>query len=92
MLKDLWSILLSNMSNCSAFGCTICSEKKKISFYQIPGEKWDKILRKTWLYNIKIDGPLSADQSFYICAKHFEESCFERDLKVGEKQSLKCVP
>ena len=79
------------MPSCSASGCTNRSESKKISFYQIPGEKRDKVLRKRWLHNIKREGPLPADKSFYICAEHFEESCFERDLKVGQKQSLKSV-
>ena len=70
-------------------GCTNRSESKKNSFYQIPVEKQDKILRKRWLHYMKRRGPLPAEKSFYICAKHFEENCFERDLKVVQKQSLK---
>ena len=38
---------------------------------------------------MKRRGPLPAEKSFYICAKNFEENCFERDLKVVQKQSLK---
>ena len=80
------------MPSCSAFGCNNCSENKKISFYQSPREKRDKILRERWLHNIKREGPLLAGKSSYICAEHFEESCFERDLKVDQKRSLKVVP
>ena len=72
-------------------GCTNPSERKKNSFYQIPVEKRDKILRKRWLYYMKRGGALPGEKSFSICAKHFEENCFERDLKVGQKQSLKVV-
>ena len=56
------------------------------------GENRDKILRKRWLHNIKNEGTVQADKSFYIYAKHFEESCFERDLKLGQKLSFESVP
>ena len=69
------------MSICSAFGCTNRPENNKISYYQIPREKRGKMLRKRWLQNVKREGPLPADKSFYMCAEHFEESCFGRDLK-----------
>ena len=79
-----------NMPSCPVFGSTKRSKNKNISFYQIPGEKRDKIQRKM----CKREGLLQADKSFnfYICAQHFVENCFQRDLKISQKQSLKGVP
>ena len=84
MLKFSWLIVIINK-----FGCTNHSESKKISFYQIPGEKWEKTPLKTrLLHSIKRESLLPANKIFYICAEYLEESCFERHLKVGQKQSL----
>ena len=72
------------MTNCSAFGCTSRStEDTNLSFHRVPFKKAKKDLRKRWLENIRRDGNLPKDSSFYICSKHFKPfDCFQRDLKV----------
>ena len=72
------------MPSCSAFGCTNrSSQNKTLRFHQIPGEGRNKQLRKQWLNNIRRVGDLPKDKSFYICSEHFENDCYERDLKVS---------
>ena len=39
----------------------------------------------------KVEGPLLAEKSFYMCTEQFEESCFKNHLKLGQIQSLKSV-
>ena len=71
------------MPSCSAFGCTNrSSNNKALLFHQIPGEGRDRELRRRWLNNIRRAGELPKDKSFYICSEHFEDDCYERDLKV----------
>ena len=71
------------MPSCSAFGCTNRSKKdKNISFHRVPSEKRNQELRMKWLQSIKRTGKLPSDAGFFICDSHFDESCFERDLKV----------
>ena len=43
--------------------------------------------RKQWLANIKRGGELSKEEHFVICSQHFDEDCFERDLKI----SIACI-
>ena len=71
------------MVSCSAIGCT----NRSTDFYQVPSEKKNKSLRKQWLVNIRCDGQLPKDNSFYICSDHFEENCFKRDLQVSSTYS-----
>ena len=66
------------MPNCAAFSCTNRLVKNRHYYF-------DKQLRTRWLNNIKRDGELSKNNSFYICSEHFEDECFERELKVGFK-------
>ena len=80
------------MVSCSAaIGCTNRStDNIKIRFYQVPSEKKNKSLRKQWLVNIRRDGQLPKDNSFYICSDHFEENCFKRDLQLRVVHILHC--
>ena len=72
------------MPGCSAYGCSNRSQDKpELSFHKVPSEKTNKSLRKQWLHNIRRDGQLPKDSGFYICSVHFEESCFQRNLKVS---------
>ena len=72
------------MVSCSAIGCTNRStDNPNIRFYQVPSEKKNKPLRKQWLQNVRRDGQLPKDKSFYICSNHFKEDCFQRDLQVS---------
>ena len=71
------------MPSCAAFGCTNHStQNKELRFHQIPGEGRDKQLRQRWLANIRRAGELPKDKGFYICSKHIEDDCYERDIKV----------
>ena len=71
------------MVSCGAIGCTDrSSSNKEIHFYQVPSAKHNPTLRKQWLHNIRRDGKLPKDKSFYICSDHFEEECYQRDLQV----------
>ena len=67
--------------SCAAFGCTNrWKAGSDVTFHKIPKEYQ---LRQKWLQNIKREGKLPQDESFFICSSHFEESCFQRDLKVN---------
>ena len=69
------------MVNCSAFHCTNrSSNHPELSFHIDPREKRSKSIRKQWLHNIRRDGDLPKDNSFFICSAHFEEQCFKHDL------------
>jgi hypothetical protein len=79
-LKDLLRSKNIKMVNCCAVGCSSNSKaksNKKISFYQLPR---DKSLKKVWLAKIK-RANLPREENIKVCNLHFEESCFERDLK-----------
>lgn len=43
--------------------------------------------RYCWWHNIKRQGPLPFKKYFDVCADHFKESCFKKDLKEDLKQS-----
>ena len=67
--------------SCAAFGCTNrWKAGSDVTFHKIPKESQ---LRQKWLQNIMQEGKLPQDESFFICSSHFEESCFQRDLKVN---------
>ena len=72
------------MPSCAAFVCTNHSnENKTLKFHQIPDEGRNKQLWQQWSNNIRRAGELPKDKSFYICSEHFEDDCYERDLKVS---------
>ena len=71
------------MPSCSAIDCVNRSNSSSLSFYQLPSQHKRPELRKKWLLNIRRDGILPKDRSFFICSEHFEKDCFERDLKVS---------
>ena len=68
------------VGSCAAHGCTNkWKADSEIRFYKIPK---DNDLGQKWLNNIRREEKLPKDENFYICLIHFEESCFQRDLKV----------
>ena len=72
------------MVSCSAIGCinrSFQSSSNEDSFHKIPSVKKVSLCQQ-WLTNIRREGPLPKDNSFYICSRHFEPSCFKRDLQV----------
>ena len=76
------------MVNCSGYGCTNRSTNRPdLSFHKIPSLK-NKSLREQWLHNIRRDGQLPKDASFYICSEHFEQHCFRRDLQVSSTKYI----
>ena len=52
-------------------------------FHRIPAANAEnKLLRQRCIQNIHRKDPLPKDETFYVCANHFEKYCFHRDLKV----------
>ena len=65
--------------SCAAYGCTNkWKTDSEIKFYKIPK---DNDLGQKWLNNIRRDGKLPKDENFCIFLIHFEESCFQQDLR-----------
>ena len=58
------------------------NSKRTLSFYRVPSQSKDKLLRKAWLDNIKERN--NSIENFDICSDHFEPECFEKDLKVSQ--------
>ena len=50
---------------------------KNIKFYRLPR---DDSLKKIWIQKIKREN-LPMQEHISLCNLHFEDSCFERDLK-----------
>ena len=72
------------MVNCAAIDCsniTISNKKKNesISFYKLPKEN---ARRKLWISKLNREN-LPKDENIFICHMHFEDHCFERDLRVS---------
>ena len=66
-------------------GCTNrrhTPSQEVIRFYKISSSK-KSLLWQRWLHNIRCKLPLPKDSSFYICAVHFDETCFKRNLQVN---------
>ena len=68
------------MPNCVAFGCVNRFGDKSLMLHQIPGCGWNTVPRKKWLINIRRE-----DKYFHICSEHFEDECYEGDLKRRRK-------
>ena len=68
------------MVYCSAVGCQNNSSRKseEISFYRLPR---DVSFKKVWINNLK-QANLPKEEAVRVCHTHFEENCFERDMKV----------
>ena len=78
-----------NMVYCMAFGCTNDSRNtKNISYHKLPD---NNELKKVWLVKISREDPKISKNSV-LCSEHFEQDCFERDLKaelLGTKRKAK---
>ena len=62
------------MPQCAAFGCTNHTDTRKdLSLHQLPSIS-RKALRQAWIKEIKRE---SIPKVCFICAEHFEESCFD---------------
>ena len=70
------------MVYCCAVNCSNNSKgkgkEKNISFFRLPR---DESLKKVWLAKIKRSN-LPDENNVRLCSNHFEENCYERDLKV----------
>ena len=67
------------MPSCGAPGCKNRSNiETNKSFHRLPCQSKSK-LRDAWLSKIKRK---IVPKEMYICSDHFEDECFERDLKV----------
>ena len=78
------------MPRCSAFVYTKRSEKN-FSFHLVPSEKRNKALCMKWIQSIKQTGNLLLDGGLFICDSHFDENCFEKDLRE-KLHFLKNIP
>ena len=68
------------MPSCGAPGCVNRSnEHTDKSFHRLPNATSRKELREVWLLKIKRQ---IIPKELFICSDHFEQGCFERDLKV----------
>ena len=64
---------------CAVVGCDSDSTKgKKVSLFRLPK---DEKLKKIWITKLKRTN-LPTEKNIRVCHLHFEESGFERDLKV----------
>jgi len=61
---------------------------EKISFFRLPK---DKNLQKAWLCKLKRNNLPPLDR-VRLCHYHFEESCFQRDLKVFIYMHIYSIP
>ena len=72
------------MTTCGAINCGNSSSKNKTSdvkgWHKVPTS--DKLERMKRLHAMRRDPPYRSDENFYICGLHFEDDCFERNLKV----------
>lgn len=75
--------------SCAAYGCSNSRKNTKFSFFRLPKEK---NVARMWKMNVNRVGSQPKDDNYFLCETHFEESCFERDLKaelMGYKASGK---
>ena len=71
------------MLTCYAQGCSNrSSTSSEITFHRLLSKSKRPSIRKKWLANIKRRGQLPKEEHFAICSQHYEEDCFEKDLKV----------
>ena len=72
------------MVTCGAINCGNSSSKKKTSdvkgWHKVP--TLDTLERMKWLHAMRRDPTYPSDENFNIRGLHFEDDCFERDLKA----------
>ena len=76
------------MVHCAAINCTNSSSKKSnyiFSFFKLPK---DPKRRKFWIAKLK-KANLPKDEN--VCHEHFEENCFQRDLRVNYIFLIGCL-
>ena len=69
------------MVHCAAINCTNSSSKRSdntFSFFKLPK---DPNRRKVWIAKSK-RANLPKDENLHVCHEHFEENCFQLDLRV----------
>ena len=70
------------MIHCAAINCTNSSSKKSdntFCFFKLPKSP---NRRKVQVANLK-RAILPKDENLRVCHEHFEENCFQRDLRVS---------
>ena len=69
------------MVHCAAIDCTNSSSKQnddRLSFFKLPR---DPNRKKIWISKLKRKH-LPKEENVFVCHHHFEDSCFQRDLRV----------
>ena len=70
------------MPQCAAFGCTNHTDTRKdISFHSLPNEN-RKPIRQAWIKAIRRE---TLPKVCFICAEHFDESCFDQSYDCKMK-------
>ena len=75
---------------CAAINCTNSSSKKSdntFSFFKLPK---DSNRGKGWIATIK-KSYLPKDKNLQVCHEHFQENCFQRDLRVSYIFLIGCL-
>ena len=68
------------MVYCAAIGCTNDSKfVKGVGYYYVKSRKTD--VQKQWIVKLRRKD-LVVNSNTVVCGQHFEEDCFERDLKA----------
>ena len=77
------------MIHCAALNCTKSSSKKSDNSLSCFKFLKDPRRRKNLIAKLK-RADLLKDKNLHVCRKHFEENCFQRDLKVSSIFLIAC--
>ena len=70
------------MDHCTTINFTNSSSKKNDNTFSSFKFLKCPYRRKLWIAKLKIDN-LPKDKNLHFCHGHFEENCFQRDLRVS---------
>ena len=78
------------MIHCAPLNCTKSSSKKSDNSLSCFKFLKDPRRRKNLIAKLK-RANLLKDKNLHVCRKHFEENCFQRDLKVSSIFLIACL-
>ena len=89
-IKKILYCVKKKLVHCAVLNCTKSSSKKidnTFSFFKLLK---DSRRRKKLIAKLK-RANLLKDKNLHVCRKHFEENCFQRDLKVSSIFLIACL-
>ena len=89
-IKKILYCVKKKLVHCAVLNCTKSSSKKidnTFSFFKLLK---DSRRRKKLIAKLK-RANLLKDKNLHVCRKHFEENCFQRDLKVSSIFLITCL-